>query len=282
MRAYLLSLSSIFKAAGHRFFEIMGTDRAASFAYYGLFSLFPLLTLVVSIGSNFFDLQQISTVVSEAVSYFLPIDFPLEKKILATTQSFIQSRGKLSFLAFLLLAWGSTKFLNTLVSTINLSWGLKRSKWWLRSLKNLALIAILSLTLMWSLLFPAAFHLLRRSLFYFRLSESWPQSNVQLLEVVPFFALYLGIIMLLYLAPQKKVPLRFVWREALLISLLLRLTQVFFTLFLSSTLKANPLYGAFGELMSLLIWIHLCGVLVIFGACLSSAHYHLRSPSRPS
>lgn len=39
----------------------------------------------------------------------------------------------------------------------------------------------------------------------------------------------------------------------------------------------NALYGAFGGIMALLLWIYLSGCVFIFGACLCAAQAEMRS-----
>ena len=46
--------------AVNTFNEIDGEQRAASFAYYALFSLVPLFALMLTAGSSFFDSQQVT------------------------------------------------------------------------------------------------------------------------------------------------------------------------------------------------------------------------------
>ena len=50
-----------------------GAEASASLAYYGLFSIFPLLLAVVSIGSMFLDGELVRIEVLEIITDWIPI-----------------------------------------------------------------------------------------------------------------------------------------------------------------------------------------------------------------
>ena len=62
--------------AAQKFDETDGEQRAASFAYYAFFAMFPLILLLITIGATFFD----STVASTKIIAYVSTQIPLEEQ----------------------------------------------------------------------------------------------------------------------------------------------------------------------------------------------------------
>ena len=69
---------------------------------------------------------------------------------------------------------------------------------------------------------------------------------------------------------RVKQELRFaeVWAAALCATVLLRAGESLFVIYLKNFATLNAVYGAFGGMVALLLWIYLSGCIFIFGACL--------------
>jgi Ca2+-transporting ATPase len=73
------------------------------------------------------------------------------------------------------------------------------------------------------------------------------------------------------LAPRRPTRFAEVWLAALVATLLLLAAESLFVIYLKNFSTLNAVYGAFGGIMALLLWIYLSGCIFIFGACLSAA-----------
>ena len=62
-----------------------------------------------------------------------------------------------------------------------------------------------------------------------------------------------------------------VWGAALCATALLQGAEGLFVIYLKDFATLNAVYGAFGGIMALLLWIYLSGCIFIFGACLCAA-----------
>src|SRR5205814_8901879 len=56
-----------------KYTEIDGEQRAASFAYYAFFAMFPLILLFVSVGSQFLNREEVSYDVIDFVGKYVPV-----------------------------------------------------------------------------------------------------------------------------------------------------------------------------------------------------------------
>lgn len=276
MTEWLQQVRQHFTSALRIFIRIKGTDRAGAFAYYGLFSLFPSLALIISVASFFVDRGPIFTTLSGIVENYLPINESLEKTIESSVESLIFNRDKMGIVSFFVLIWGTSKFINTLISSINLAWGIQETNWWLRSLKNLIAITFVNILFIVSLAIPAAVQAVRRITHIVYIPQlDYDQILSVAWDVIPFCMLFIGITVLYYMAPQHKcITIKDVWKQALVITILLKVIQDAFSYFVTNFSSINVFYGALGEIFALLLWIHITGVLIIFGACLSACSFY--------
>ena len=70
------------------------------------------------------------------------------------------------------------------------------------------------------------------------------------------------------LAPRRPTRFAEVWAAALCATVLLRAGESLFVIYLEDFATLNAVYGAFGGMLALLLWIYLSGCVFIFGACL--------------
>jgi YihY family inner membrane protein len=86
--------------------------------------------------------------------------------------------------------------------------------------------------------------------------------------LIPSLAVFLGLSLFYRLAPRRRTRFAEVWVAALCATILLRVGEKLFLIYLTHFATLNAVYGAFGGIMALLLWIYLSGCVFIFGACL--------------
>ena len=71
-------------------------------------------------------------------------------------------------------------------------------------------------------------------------------------------------------APRRSARFSQVWIAALAATLFLELGQIVFAWYLGAFTNFNALYGVFGTIMGLLLWIYFSGVILLLGACVAA------------
>ena len=256
------------------FSEIDGEQRAAAFAYYALFSLFPFFALLLTTGSSFFDSQ---TVV-HTLERFFPIGGDEQKLIWKTVGMLERSRSSVGIVSFLILVWSSLKFFQALVRGVNRAWHMVEIPWWQLPLKNLLMIAVVTSALLIGLVAPAILQAARKILVFFGdfVKSHVPGLNIDLIGlifegsryVISGGVLFYSFSLLYMLAPRGRVTFRQVWFPALLVTLTLHAFQNAFVNYLPRFVNYNAIYGTVGVLMLLLLWVYVSGIAIILGACL--------------
>ncbi|HEX5400131.1 MAG TPA: YhjD/YihY/BrkB family envelope integrity protein, partial [Verrucomicrobiae bacterium] len=96
--------------------------------------------------------------------------------------------------------------------------------------------------------------------------------------LVPLLVLFYGLSLFYKLAPRRLTRFTEVWPAAAAVTLLIRLLEILFVIYLNNFARFNAIYGALGGVMALLVWIWLSGCLVVFGACLCAASAERAKP----
>lgn len=263
-------------AAFRRFAEIDGTARGAAFAYYAFFSLFPLIVLFVAVGSLFVDRQvAVETVIGYAEKY-VPLESTMKRTVFDTIAGVVETRGRVGVIASFVLLWGSLRFFRALVRGTNRAWSAEMHNWWQMPLKSLQLLAVLGSALLLGLIVPAGAKLVQQWLpAWHGLVNGAVNATI---AIVPTLILFYGLALFYRLAPRRPTQFSEVWPAALGATLLLRLVEALFLLYLHNFGKFNVVYGTFAGVMALLMWIYLSGCIVVFGACVSAVQVETSGP----
>jgi YihY family inner membrane protein len=262
--------------AANQYSRIDGEQCAASFAYYAFFSLFPLILLLVVVGTLFIpDRILAARRVVEEVEQFVPLQ-PKDKAVLVLTiDNTIQNGWRAGIFGLLALVWSALRFFQALVIGVNRAWGFKDYNWWKLPLKNLFMIGILISALLLGLGAPLIFSGLKNIRYFdVGLIAGW------LPTFLPPAILFYGLLMFYKFAPRRSPPFAHVWMSALVVTLFLELGQIVFAWYLGTFANFNALYGVFGTIMGLLLWIYSSGVIMLFGGCIAATN-HALMPTTP-
>jgi YihY family inner membrane protein len=99
---------------------------------------------------------------------------------------------------------------------------------------------------------------------------------------LPLLVVFISLSLFYTLAPRRPTRFAQVWAGALCATVLLRAGQTLFVIYLRDFATLNAVYGAFGGIMALLLWIYLSGCIFIFGACLCAAQAESRAIGCPT
>lgn len=255
--------------AGKIFFRIDGVQWAGAFAFDAFFSLFPIMILLVTLTSYFVDQNIAEKAIISYVEGYLPIGGELQEHISLTIAGVIKAREKAGAIAFIILLWGALQCFSTLISATNRAWGVARYNWWRMPLKSLLLLCITASGVLLGMLAPVLAKMTRDWLFPGDFYRTWVSALGSL--IIPLVVMFFCLSLFYRLAPGRPTRLAEVWGPALVATVLLQASENLFVLYLNNFATLNAVYGAFGGIMALLLWIYLTGCIFIFGACLCAA-----------
>ncbi|MDD5224134.1 MAG: YihY/virulence factor BrkB family protein [bacterium] len=260
---------AILYLAAKKYEQIDGAQRAGAFAFDAFFALFPLIILFVTVASVFIDRDTAGKTVIAYVEHYVPIKGEMQRYIFDTAGGVVKTRGPAGVVAFLMLVWAAIQFFTIVITTTNRAWGIKDHNWWRLPLKSLILLGISSIAIVVGIAMPILTMMVRGWLFSAPAILSWLYGWGSL--IVPLLVVFLGLSIFYQLAPRRLMRFAEVWAAALCATVLLWASQSLFVIYLKSFAMLNAIYGAFGGIMALLLWIYLSGIIFIFGACLCAA-----------
>ena len=266
---------TILRLAVNNFLQIDGAQWAGTFAFNAFFSLFPLIVIFVTTASIFIDHDKAGKEVIAYIERYVPISGEMQYYIIDTITGVIKARNQAGIVAFLILGWTSIQFFTVLILATNRAWGAKAHNWWRRPLKSLFFLAIMGSVFLLGVVIPVLAKMAKDWLFPSNDFSSWVYALGSIL--IPLFVLFLSLSLFYKLAPRRPTRFAEVWVAALVTTALLLVAQNLFVIYLKNFATLNAVYGAFGGIMALLLWIYLSGCIFILGACLCAAQTEISS-----
>jgi len=260
---------AILSSAVKRFLQIDGAQWAAAFAFHAFFSLFPMMVLLVTIASYFVDGDRAGKEVIAYLESYVPISGEMQRHLFGAIAGVIRARGQAGAVALLMLIWAALQCFTTLIYATNRAWDTAVHNWWRLPLKSLALLGITAGAVLLGMAVPVLANMAKSWLFTASDLHSWVYALGSF--VMPLLVVFLGLSLFYRLAPRSPTRFAQVWAAALCATVLLRVAESLFVIYIKDFATLNAVYGAFGGIMAFLLWIYLSGCIFIFGACLCAA-----------
>ena len=257
------------------FLRIDGAQWASAFAFNAFFSLLPLMILLVTIASCFVDRDRAGTEVVAYMEGYVPISGEMQRHIFDALAGVITAREQAGAVALLVLVWTAIQCFTTLICATNRAWGTEVYSWWRLPLKSLALLGVTAGAVLVGMATPVLVKMAKDWLFPVNDFRSWVYALGSF--VIPLSVMFFGLTLFFRLAPRRPTQFTEVWAAALCATALLQTAESLFVIYLKNFATLNAVYGAFGGIMALLLWIYLSGCIFIFGACLCAAQAEGRS-----
>lgn len=172
-------------------------------------------------------------------------------------------------LALLMLIWAAMGFFASLISATNRAWDVEISHGWRLPFKSLGFLVIMVSLVLLAIAVPVLAKMAKDWLFPMNGPGTWVYALGTFF--IPMVVAFIGLCLFYRLAPARQTRFAEVWAAALCTTVLLQAAESLFVIYLKDFATLNAIYGAFGGIMALLLWIYLSGCIFIFGACLRAA-----------
>ena len=265
---------AVLRLAGRTFSRIDGIQWAGAFAFNAFFSLFPLVVLLVTMASFFVDRDLAGNEVIAYLEGYVPMSGEMQRQIVDTIAGVVNARERAGAVALLILVWAAIQCFTTLICATNRAWGIEGYNWWRLPLKSLMVLGSTAGAVLLGLAVPV---LLRMAKGWLVPAHDFGASVYGLGSIlIPSLVVFLGLSLFYRLAPRRPTRFAEVWVAALAATVLLRVGESLFVIYLRDFATLNAVYGAFGGIMALLLWIYVSGCVFIFGACLCTGQAEAR------
>jgi membrane protein len=276
MRKQFHSIYSIMMETFKEFSDDHATKLSASLAYYTLFSIGPLLLVIITILSFFVKKKEAANQVFDEIGQFVGKDVAEQLHgILRNLGN--QNHGTLfGVIGAIVFIFGATGIFTEIQSSINYIWSVKSkpNRSWLKyitdRLLSFVLVIGLGLLMFASLLFNVVFDMLEEKISRVQhLQHLIGAANFLFTKGVNTSILFL-LVTLIFAVIFKVLPdAKIHWKDAFIgaafTGVLFLIGKFLITWYLSMSKSINA-YGAAASLIILLSWIYYSAMILYFGA----------------
>ena len=269
------TLVEIFKAAAKRWLERDAFEHAAALAFVTLFSLAPLIIIVVAIVGVVFGEDAASGQISESISDLVGAQAASAVEV-AVRRSRVQEAGLLpTMLGIGAMIFGATTVFAQMQGALNKFWGV-RARPARSGILNFITVRLLSLSmvLIIGFLMLTSFVVSLAITGIIEHARDWiPIPGFAVAGIDLVFSLAVTTVlfgMLFKILPDVQIRWADVWRGAFVTALLFAIGKYCISLYLTHVAPAST-YGAAGSLVLVLLWVYYSSLILFFGTCLTIA-----------
>lgn len=272
----LLDGFTILKAAFTGFMSDMALKYSASLAYYTIFSLAPLLLLVISLAGIFLGQDAIQGKVFYEINGFVGND---AAKQIQDMIKHLQTSGKSGIsvaIGIVTLILGATSVFGEIQESINIIWQVKSKpkKAWLKLVKDRllsgSLIVSLGFLLLVSLVVNGALLAISDKLKTFLPDVTVVVFNV-INVVVSFVVITILFGVIFKVLPDVKIGWKDVRSGAIFTAILFMIGRLVIGIYIGMSANSST-YGAAGSLIAILLWVYYTAAILYFGAEFTKAY----------
>jgi membrane protein len=268
----LKAFLSLLKEAAGSWSEDRAPSMGAAISYYSVFSLAPLLVIVIAVAGFFFEASQVQGAVAAQISSLMGDDAAKAVDEMLKHAQEPKTGGVAAILSLLVLILGATTVLAELQGALDRIWGVPESEkpkgnafWlWIRTrLLTFSLVLAMAFLMIVSLVFSAALSTLGK--WWSPMLGNW-EAVVHFADLgISFFMLTAAFAVIYKFMPSTHIPWRDVWVGAAVTSVLFTVGKWAIGLYLGKSDVASG-FGLFGSLALLMVWVYYSAQIFLFGA----------------
>jgi membrane protein len=269
------SFVQVLKTAAQRWFERDAFEHAAALAFCTLFSLAPLVIIVVAIVGMVFGDEAASGRISAAITDLVGAQAASAVEE-AVRRSRLEEAGILpTVMGIGALVFGATTVFAQMQSALNKFWGVKAkpSRSGLLTFVTVRLLS-LSMVLIIGFLMLTSFVVSVAITGIIEHARDWipiPGFAVAAIDLTVSLGVTTVLFgMLFKILPDAHMQWADVWRGAFITALLFAIGKYCISLYLTHVAPAST-YGAAASLVLVLLWVYYSALIVFFGTCLTIA-----------
>ena len=241
---------------------------SAALAFYTLFSLAPVLIVVVSLSGAVFGQERVRSQVVREFQQLMGHDTGQAIQGILETAARMVTGGLAGTIGLVTLLFGATAVFIELQTALNVVWdvapkpGHLLRTLLLKRLLSFALVIAIGFLLLVSLILSAGLNALQE---YMKTRVGMP-ALLDVLNVLFTFAVFSLLFALIYrVLPDVEIPWRDVWLGSFVTSALFSLGKWLIGLYLGHNQIVSA-YGAAGSVVIILLWVYYTALIVLLGA----------------
>ncbi|MCE1248671.1 MAG: YihY/virulence factor BrkB family protein [Firmicutes bacterium] len=239
---------------------------AAGIAYYGIFSIFPLLIITISIMGYKLGRPEAAARIREIMTGILPGQADM---IMSNVETIARDRGSLGILGILILLWTARGLFLAMEYSLNKTWGTPSY----RSIIGRNMIAffliftigiILGISVSASAVIVYVEHL-KVPVLNITLHQLafWGVINKWLISTLLMFTVFL---LLFKVLPHTKVKLREIMPGAIFSTICWKIAEFCYIWYMKNMANLSAVYGSIGGMLGILMLFYIASTVFLLGA----------------
>lgn len=252
------------------------TKLSASLAYYTLFSLGPLLIVIIFIAGKFLGEEAVQGGIYAQMKSFIGANAAEQIQTIIKNAAISGKSGIAAVIGVVTLLIGATTVFGEIQDSINSIWGVKAKpkagimKLVMTRLLSFGLIASLGFLLLVSLAVTAVVETIGN-----RLKEAFPDVAVVILYIINLI-ITLGVTTILFsiifkVLPDIRIKWKAIWPGAIATAVLFMIGKFLISVYIAQS-NIGSTYGTAGSLVILIVWIYYSSIILYFGAEFTKAY----------
>ncbi len=272
----LKDAGNLLKKTFNYFIEDNAIKLSAALSYYTIFSLPPLLIIIISLCGIFFGAEAVRGEIFWQINGLVGKESAIQIQEMIKNVSLSGQNKFATIVGVITLLIGASGVFSEIQDSINFIWGLKAKpkrgliKFLKNRLMSFSMIGSVGFLLLVGLIVNTMMDLLSS-----RLQNYFPQLTVELFYVVNLIMVFV-IITLLFTVIFKTLPDgKVVTKDAIIGA---SFTALFFMIgkfaigFYLGNSKISTTYGAAGSVILILVWVYYSAIILYFGAEFTKAY----------
>jgi membrane protein len=253
------------------FGEHHGADVASSMAYFAILSLFQVVVLGVIVFSFVVGEGEARRIVIGRLETALPLE---PGTMEAIVQSIIDSRGGVTIVSVVILAWGAIGFFGALSTGVGRAFATSTQRpFWQDKLIGLLLMGGAGLLALIAIGIGLAEGIAARVASRIPGGDRAGSLLLDLLGLsLPILLVLIALLLIYKVVPNRRVTLRQILPGAIVATALFTLLRASFTWYATDVARYESFFGPISAVISLLVFLHFASMVVLLGAEIGRAN----------
>jgi membrane protein len=243
---------------------------ASSVAYYFLFSIFPLMLILIALSAYIIDFMALKFTILDFVSEQIPFVYDLTE---SNIERIISQRASIGAVGFLFLILASTYVFDSIQYAINKIYRIKmQRRFWFQKLYGFLIMILIFLLIFLSFGLSAfIYHFLDRIYFQLSLDRSLYRNFLRTASILIGVLFNFGIFSIIYyFGTNAKIHFKNIYKGAIVSACLWEMAKHIFLFYLNNFANYELLYGSVGSIIAFLFWSFISAFIFLLGAQINS------------
>lgn len=270
LKSFFIKTGKLFRDTFKEFISDDAIKLSAALSYYTIFSLPPLLIIVISLSGYFFGAEAVRGELFGQINGLVGNDAALQIQESIKNVRLSDSSAFATTIGVIVLLIGASGVFSEIQDSINSIWGIKAKpkRGLIKFIKN----RLMSFSMIGSVGFLLLVGLVVNSLMdilNLRLAAHFPQDTIYLFYIINLIIVFVIIVVLFTVIfktlPDGKIVLRDCVIGASFTAFLFMIGKFAIGAYLGSS-HAASVYGAAGSVILILVWVYYSAIILYFGA----------------